>query len=127
MYIHILLIQSSFVGRLGCFHTLALVNSAAVNIGVHDSCSRTVLSGYMPRSQIAGSHVSSMYSFLGYHTLFSVAIIPVCISTNSVEGSSLFSTPSPAFVSCGFINDGHSGWCEVVSQSSFDLNVCKNQ
>ena len=65
--------------------------------------------------------------FWGTTTLFSVAVIPVCISTNSVEGSSLFSTPSPAFVSCGFINDGHSGWCEVVSQSSFDLNVSKNQ
>jgi hypothetical protein len=28
---HIFLIQSSVVGHLGCFHNLAIVNSAAIN------------------------------------------------------------------------------------------------
>ena len=38
MYVyHIFLIHSSAVGQLGCFHVLATVNSAAVNIGVHVS------------------------------------------------------------------------------------------
>ena len=60
---HIFLIQSSVDGHLGCFHVLAIVNSAAMNMQVHASFLRRVLSGYMPKSEIAGSYGSSMYSF----------------------------------------------------------------
>ena len=39
-------------GHYGCFHVLAIVNSAAMNIGVHVSFRIIVLSGYIPRSSI---------------------------------------------------------------------------
>jgi hypothetical protein len=32
---HIFLIHSSVVGHLGCLHSLAIMNSAAINMGVH--------------------------------------------------------------------------------------------
>ena len=46
------------------FHVLAIVNSAAMNIGVHVSFWIMVFSGYMPSSGIAGSYGSSIFSFL---------------------------------------------------------------
>ena len=45
---HSFFIHSSVDGHLGCFHVLAIVNSAAVNIGVCVSFSVLVFSGYMP-------------------------------------------------------------------------------
>ena len=52
---HNLFIQLSVDGHLDCFCDLAIVNSAAVNIGVHVSFSILVSSVYMPWSGIAGS------------------------------------------------------------------------
>ena len=59
---HNFLIHSSADGHLGCFHVLAMINSAAMNIGVHVSLSDLVSSVSMPRSGIAGSYGSSISS-----------------------------------------------------------------
>ena len=62
-----------------------IVNSAAVNVGVQVYFWIRVLSGYMPRSGIARSYGSSIFSFLGkQHTLSHSA--PTYIPTNGVGG-----------------------------------------
>ena len=60
---HIFFIHSSVNGHSGCFHVLAIVNSAAMNTGVHVSFQISVFSRYMPRIGIAGSYGNSVFSF----------------------------------------------------------------
>ena len=57
---HNFLIHSS-VEQLCCFHVLAVVNSAVMNIEVHMSLSILVSSVCMPSSGIAGSYGSSAW------------------------------------------------------------------
>ena len=61
---HIFFIKSSVDGHLGCFHVLAIVNSASVNIGVHVPFQIIFFFEYRLRSGIAGSYGSSIFSFL---------------------------------------------------------------
>ena len=62
--------HSSVDGHLGCFHVLAILSSAAVNIRVHVSFPIIVFCGFKPSSGTDRSYGSSIFSFLrNFHTL----------------------------------------------------------
>ena len=68
---HNFLIYSSVDGHLGCFHVPAVVNSAAVNSGIHVSFLILLSSGYMPRSGLLGHMVVLFLVILrNLHTVF---------------------------------------------------------
>ena len=67
---HNFCIHSCVSGHLGGFYVLAIVKSAAMNIGVQGSLSIMVFSGYMPGSGITESYDISIPSFLkNLHTV----------------------------------------------------------
>ena len=67
---HSFLIHSSADGHLDSFHVLAIINSAAMNIGVHMFLSILVSLVCVPSSGIVGSYGNSISSFLSnLHTV----------------------------------------------------------
>ena len=76
---HSFLIHSSADGHPGCFQVLAIINSAAMNIGVHVSLSDLVSSVCMPRSGIAESYGSSYATSLYFSMIQCMLAISVLV------------------------------------------------
>ena len=126
---HNFFMHSSFDAHLGCFHVLAIVNSAAVNNGI---CVffNLVSSGCNPRSGIAGSYGGFIPSFFFFflrnlHAIFHNGRIN--LHSHQQCKSVPFSLHCPAFIVSRLLDDGHSDWCEVKSHCSFDLYFSNNK
>ena len=83
---HSFFIHSSVDGHLGYVHVLAIVNSAAINNGIHVSLSIFISSGYMTRSGITGSYG-------GFIPVFLRNLHSGCISLHSYQQCKI--TPFP--------------------------------
>ena len=123
---HNFFIHSSISGHLGCFHVLAIINSAVMNNGIYMSFSILVFSGCMPRSGIAGSYGGFIPSFLrNPHVILHGGYINLQCHQ---QCKSVPFSPHPLqdllFID---FDDGQSDQCEVIHHCSFGLHFSNNE
>ena len=83
---HIFFSHSSVSGQLGGFHVLSVVNSTAMNIGVHVSFELQFYLDICPGMGLLDHMVTLFLVFWGTSILFSTVAASTYIFTNSVGG-----------------------------------------
>ena len=94
---HNFFIHSSVDEHLGCFHVLTIVSSDAMTSAVQVSFQIMFFSRYVPKSGIALSYGSSIFSFIrNLHSVLIIAV-PIYISINSLWGFPFLHTLSSIY------------------------------
>ena len=87
MYMYSIFVIHSFVhGHLGCWHVLATVNSAPINIGMNVSFRIIIFSDMCSGVGLLDHMVPLLLVFWGISILFSIVVAPIYIPTNIIGG-----------------------------------------
>ena len=107
--------------KIICFHILALINKAAMNIGVHVSF---LINGFFPRYIPRRGLLRHSFIFLVFwepSILFAQWLHQFTFPPTVFEVS-LFSTSSPTFVIC-LLDGSHSDGFEMIAHCDFSLHL----